>query len=303
MFPLPPRLPLFALAAVLVSLAGTALAAPAARSVVLTGKAGESPFIALALGTFTLLVLDAPIVRESVQVEGRARFSRVDPADQGITLALAEPLGPTERLALRFSYREGFPTSVVFLLTGAQGEADTVVNVSRPKQTLEVCREALSATRERWEAQSRELEDLQARPPVASPAAMALAGFLDAKGVQATELERACLREATGELRPVHCNSFRASTWAVVVLVVRNTGAAPWTPEWAEVSRGAGGAPRRARTVLPAHVTISPGGTATLAVEVAMPLGIQQPGRQELYSLRVCDVAGSRCVVVSNVTL
>lgn len=61
------------------SLAATAQAAPsersAARPVVLTGKAGEASLIYLTPGTFTFIILDAPIIRESVQVEGRARFA------------------------------------------------------------------------------------------------------------------------------------------------------------------------------------------------------------------------------------
>jgi len=37
---------------------------------------------------------------------------------------------------------EGAPQSVMFLLTGRPGEADTVVNVSRPQQTGAPCRSA-----------------------------------------------------------------------------------------------------------------------------------------------------------------
>ena len=89
-----------ALVSLLVPLTATAQTAhvgrSAPRSVVLTGQPGESPLIYLAPGTFTFIVLDAPIVRESVQVEDRARFARVDPADEGITLALRAPLGPGE---------------------------------------------------------------------------------------------------------------------------------------------------------------------------------------------------------------
>jgi hypothetical protein len=78
-----------------VSLAAAAQAAPAGRSVVLTGKAAEAPLIYPAPGTVTLILLDALIVRESVEVEGRARFSRVDPGvkDGPVTGALARAEG------------------------------------------------------------------------------------------------------------------------------------------------------------------------------------------------------------------
>jgi hypothetical protein len=99
----------------MVGLTATAQAAPpgrsAPRSVVLTGKAGESPLISVAPGTFTLIILDAPLVRESVEVEGRARFAVVDVGDRTVTLSPTGALGPAERLALRITYREGFPSN------------------------------------------------------------------------------------------------------------------------------------------------------------------------------------------------
>ncbi|WP_224249096.1 DUF2381 family protein [Hyalangium gracile] len=297
-----PCVPPFALASLLVGLAATAQAAPAGRSVILMGKAGESPLIYLAPDAPTFILLDAPIVRESVEVEGRARFARVDPADQGITLVLAVPLGPKERLALRFTYREGSPQSVVFLLTSQPGTVDAVVNVSRPQQTVEACRVELSATRERCEAQSKELEELKARPPAVSPAAVALAGVVDLKGMRGEDFGLACF-EVRGELRPVQCRGLGASTWTVVVLEVSNTGAAPWVPAWAELTPAAGGEPRRARAVLSGQATIPPGGSVSVAVEVEMPA--REPGEwlRAVHALRVCNGDGSRCLSVPQVKL
>ncbi|WP_224366366.1 DUF2381 family protein [Hyalangium versicolor] len=303
---LQPSFPPFAFASLLVSLATTAQAAPAGgaapRSVVLTGKADESPLLYLSSGTPTFLLLDAPIVRESVQVEGRARFARVDPSDLGITLVLAVPLGSKERLALRFSYREGSPQSVVFLLTGQPGEADTVVNVSRPQQPAEACRVELSVTRERYEAQARELEELRARPPEMSPASVALEGLLDLQGIQAQDFKRPC-SEAVGEFSADQCRAFAASTWTVVVLEVSNPGPEPWSPAWAEVTPAVGGEPRRARAVLSGQAVIPPGGTVSVAVEVEMPLRTLEAWPQALHSLRVCNTDGSRCLSFPKVKL
>ena len=301
-----PFTPRFALASLLVSLAAAAQAAPAGRSaprsIVLTGKAGEAPLLYLAPDSFTLIILDAEIVRESVQVEGRARFARVDPSDQGITLALAVPLAPTERLALRFTYREGAPQSVVFLLTGRPGEADTVVNVSRPQQTVEACRMELSATRERCEDQSKELEELKSRPPAVSPASMALAGLVDAEGMKVREFVEECSR-VKGEFGADECRGLAASTWTVVALEVSNPGPEPWAPAWAEVPPAAGGEPRRARAVLSGQATIPPGGAVSVAVEVEMPR--REPGEwlRALHSLRVCNADESRCLSIPEVTL
>ena len=300
LLPFTPRL---ALASLLVGLAAvSAQAAPAERSIVLTGQAGESPVIYLAPGTVTLILLDAEIVRESVQVEGRDRFARVDPGDSGITLALRAPLRPGEQLALRFTYREGSPSSVKLLLTGQPGQVDTVVNVSRPQQTAEACREELSATRERCEAQARELEELKARPSAVSPAAVALAGFVDLYGMTARDFSEECF-QVRGELRPVACRGLGGTTWSAIVLEVSNTGGETWTPAWAEVTPAAGGEPRRARAVLSGQATIPPGGTVSVAVEVEMPVRAKEEWLQALHALRVCDAAGSRCLFVPKVRL
>ena len=301
-----PSFPPFAFASLLVGLVATAQAAPAGgaapRSIVLTGKAGESPLLYLSPDVPTFILLDAPIIRESVEVEGRARFARVDPGDEGIMLVLAVPLGPKERLALRFTYREGFPSSVVFLLTGQPGEVDTVVKVSRPQQTVEACRVELSATRERCEDQAKELEELKARPPAVSPAAVALAGLVDLKGMKAQDFQGAC-STVPGDLLPVQCTGLAASTWTVLVLEVSNTGSEPWAPAWAEVTPAAGGEPRRARAVLSGQAAIPPGGAVSVAVEVEMPARKKEAWLQEPHSLRACNADGSRCLSVPQVRL
>jgi uncharacterized protein (TIGR02268 family) len=267
------------------------------------GKAGESPLIYLAPGVVTMIRLDARILPESVQVEGRARFAVIEVGDQSVTLSPAVALGPGERLALRVVYREGSPSSVVFLLTGQPGTVDGLVNVSRPQQTFEACRVELSATRERCEAQAKELEALKAQPAAMSPAAVALAGFVNREGMRGERFKNGCLKASGGELRPVECWGLGGATWSVVVLEVSNTGGEPWTPAWAEVTP-VGGEPRRARMVLPVQATIPPGGVVSVAVEVEMP-NRKDPEEwlRALHTVRVCNGDASRCLSVSQVTL
>jgi uncharacterized protein (TIGR02268 family) len=298
-----PFAPSFALASLLVGLTAAAQAAPAGRSVVLTGKVGESPLIYLAPGTVTAILLGAPILRESVQVEGRARFAVFEVSDQGVTLSPAVALGAGERLALRVTYREGAPASVVFLLTGQPGTADGLVNVSRPQQTVEACRVELSATRERCEAQAKELEALKARPAALSPAAVALAGFVDRNGMRGLRFDEGCFNARGGELRPVECWRLGGATWSVVVLEVSNTGGEPWAPAWADVTP-AGGEPRRARAVLSGQAAIPPGGVVRVAVEVEMPAR-EEPEEwlRAQHAVRVCNGDGSRCLSVPQVWL
>jgi uncharacterized protein (TIGR02268 family) len=298
-----PFAPSFALASLLVGLTAAAQAAPTGRSVVLTGKAGESPLIYVAPGTVTVILLGAEIQRESVQVEGRARFAIFEVSDAGVTLSPAVALGTGERLALRVTYREGSPASAVFLLTGQPRAVDGLVKVSRLQQTFEACRVELSATRERCEAQAKELEALKARPAALNPATLALAGFVNERGMRGLLFERGCLYARGGELRPVECWGLGGETWSVVVLKVSNTGGEPWAPEWAEVTPE-GGEPRRARAVLSGQAPIPPGGVVSVAVEVEMPTRKKPETWLEApHTVRVCNGDGSRCLSVPQVTL
>jgi uncharacterized protein (TIGR02268 family) len=293
-----------ALALFLLILAATAAQGAAAkRSVMLTGTAGEPPVLYLAPDTVTSILLDAPIDQESVQVDSRARFSRVDPSKLGITLVLRTPLMPNEQLALRFTYQEGSPRDAVLLLTGKPGVVDEVVNVRRPPQAVETCREELTATRERCEAQARELEEWKTRSPAPNLAAMALAGLVGHKGVRGKFFGRARHEESSG-LRAGDCRALGAETWSVVVVKVSSTGSEPWVPAWAEVTPEAGGAPRRARRVLSTQTPLPPGGTVTVAIEVEMPERIEEKRWLTVpHTVRVCDETGSRCVSLPMVNL
>ncbi len=292
------------LAILLVSLAATAAqAASAKRSVVLTGTAGEAQVLHLAPGTETFLLLDDPILRESVEVEGRARFVRVDAGDQGITLELRTPLRPGEGLELRFTYREGSPRSAVFLLTSQPGLVDEVVKVSRPPQAVEACHVELAATRERCAAQARELEELKAQVPALSPAAVAISGFINFRGMKGAPFWQSCRGEVQSGLRSEECWGLGALTWSVVVVVVSNTSAEPWVPAWAEVTPVAGGEPRRARVVLIQGAALPPGATESVAAEVEMPTREPKEWLSAPHSLRVCDEAASRCLSVPEVEL
>jgi hypothetical protein len=161
----------------------------------------------------------------------------------------------------------------------------------------------LSTTRERCEAQAKELEALKARPAALSPAAVALAGFVNQKGMRGAEFANGCLEARGGELRPVMCWGLGGATWSVLVLEVTNTGGEPWVPAWAEV-KPAGGEPRPARLVLPVEATIPPGGVVSVAVEVEMPKR-EEPEEwlRAPHTLRVCDAAGRRCLALPQVRL
>jgi uncharacterized protein (TIGR02268 family) len=290
-----------ALASLLVGMTAAGQPAPVSRalprSVVLTGRPGEPPEVRVAPGFSTLLRFDARMIRESVEVEGRARFAIVDPGDQTLTLEPAVALGPQERVVVRVTFREGAPASAMFVLVPPTSEVDTLISVSRPPQSVAACQAEWVATHERCEALARELE---APSRAASPAALVLAGLLDAGGMRGRSL-LGC-DESKGDLRTKDCVRLRASEWAVVALTVRNAGKETWAPVKAELRPTAGGEPRTVRALLPLQATIAPGAAVRVAVEVEMPRRKWETWLTESHALTVCDAAGL-CLSFVNVEL
>ena len=265
--------PVLTLATVLLGMTAVAQAAPlkhaAPRAVVLTARPGEAHELRVAPGFLTTLRLDALVVREAVDVEGRARFS-VDAGDQTLSIEPLAPLEPHESRILRVFYRAGSPAFAVFRLLAATDEVDTVVTVRRPQPSAETCLPELLAAQERSEAQARELAQLKAQLPAASPAALSLAGLVDTDGVKVARSETRFT--SPGQFEAGGLTRLRGSTWAVVVMdAVENTGQEPWTPAWAEVTPSTGGPSRKARALLPLQVTLAPHEPVRMAVEVEMP--------------------------------
>lgn len=298
---LPPAL---ALATVLLGTAAVAQPSPlqraTPRTVLVTGQTGESHDVRVAPGFLTTIRLDAPLVREAIEVEGRARFT-LDAGDQTLSVEPLAPLGPHESRILRVPYQAGSPAFAVLRLLAATDEVDTVITVIRPQPSAETCLPALTAAQERSEAQSREVEQLKAQLPAASPAALGLAGLVDKEGVKVQQ--HWAHVTGPGRLEPEGLTLMRASQWAVVILHgVRNAGQELWAPEWAEFTPTAGGPPRRARALLPLQVAIAPRESVSMAVEVEMPLRDRTKWLRESYTLALCDAAG-RCLTLQDVPL
>jgi uncharacterized protein (TIGR02268 family) len=273
----------------------------APRTVIITGLTGKPHDIRVAPGFLTTLLLDAPIERLSVEVEGRERFSVMDAGDQLIGLMPESPLGPEESRILRVRYLAGSPESAEFRLIAAPAEVDTVITVSRPRLPTEACQAELIATQQRCEAQEQELRQLRAQLPASSPAALGLAGWVGEDGMK-VERHEVTVR-GLGPLQRVGLTRMRAEQWAVVVLHgVGNTGHKRWAPAWAEFTPMVGGPPLKARALLPLRVAIAPGEQVSMAIEVEMPQQDRREWLNERYSLTLCDEAG-HCLTVQNLKL
>ncbi|NOK16452.1 DUF2381 family protein [Corallococcus carmarthensis] len=256
--------------------------------------------VQVAAGILTTLVLDSALDRNSVELEGRARFQFVDVGERSINLKPTMELGAGERLMLRVRFTDGAsPEHAVFALVSRPSEVDSHVEVSRRPLSPEALQAELSEVRAQLAAKEAELAALRARGDASSPAALALAGLLDADGVSARRIDRQPEKEMQSSLRVMDGFSFRATAWAVVSLNVKNYGKAPWTPTEARLTRSTGGAQVPVLGVRLKQPQIGPGEVGTVVVETeeaAWPAGT-------LFRLELVDATGARPLLVPRVAL
>jgi uncharacterized protein (TIGR02268 family) len=266
---LQPAMPTWAL--VLLLLLGTAATAqPQAmrkRSVTLSAAASEPlPEVRVAAGIKTLIELDAPLDKDSVQVDS-ARVQLVDVGERSLIFVPLVTPAEQERWVLRVRYADGAqPTWVAFALVSHPREVDSWIEVVRPRQPVEDCR--------------AELAEAQARCERAREAVWVLADQLGGSAVQAQTI--------TGG---------NAEGWAyrlgggVLLVVTPKKGAVsePWTPTAAVLrSKRLPFDEVKVRAVHVRQAPLAPGEKGSIAVEADLPA----PGAWKAFTLELRDAGG-----------
>lgn len=177
--------------------------------------------VRVARNILTNIILDAPVEKTSVELEGRvSHFRLVEIAERMLTLEPSVELTPEERLGLRLRLKDG--TGVTLVLTAHPSQVDTRVDVARPLSP-----EAVRA--ELAEAKAR-LAALQAQCGEDGPVGLLLSGRLDGRGVRAGLLAKASSSGSGAEPEVMVGTGYRAGQWALVDVVLRiPRGGKPWT--------------------------------------------------------------------------
>ncbi|HVG62545.1 MAG TPA: DUF2381 family protein [Hyalangium sp.] len=225
----------------LLLLAGPAVAQPVAtlckggvRRVELpavpTGKIEEvciSPWLA------TTFSFDADVVRESITLEGRERFAKVDPGDSTLKLVPSEKLVPGERLKLTLRFKDGAaPASTVFTLVVQAAQADTYVEVHREKRTVESCQQELKESAA--ELQQCRAENEQLRAAKGAPdglRGLIVTGEIDKDtGITPMKITRSIAPRPGNPFNAPEVTSYRSKRGVAVQLKLAiPAGAAPFT--------------------------------------------------------------------------
>jgi len=290
------------LASVLVVLAGvTAQAQPRAdrrqetRVIVLKGNGAlSSQVLRVAPDAATLVLFDAPVVRESVDTEAlKGFFQRVEVNERSLVLEPAAELPANTALKLTVRFADGpSPPQGVFALASHPDVVDTQVEVRREGSSEARLLSELTELSGRCAATEAGLAHLRARCAMAGLAGLFVSGEMDPdEGVQAHRHDERPLEQGvTQTWKPT---VFRTKTTVMVGVGLGNpAGQAPWVAGPARLVRlGAEGQPLEEARRLPVTLRlerIEPGESALVAVQWKEP--VESPAAA--VRLEVTDATG-----------
>ncbi|WP_224367661.1 DUF2381 family protein [Hyalangium versicolor] len=221
------------------------------RHVTIAAQAGEPlPEVRVVAGSTTLILLDAPVDKASVQLD-TTRIRLVDVGERTLVLEPIVTPAPKERWVLRVRYADrAQPEWAAFALVSQPGEVDLQVTAVRKRQTLASCQASLA--------------EAQARCASTRAEVWVLVDWLAGNSVQAAPFKK--------DPR-VRGWVYRLGTQVFLVLTLTNAaGPEPWTPTAATLcSQTRKPTEVRARAVHARQDPLMPGEWGTIVVEVELP--------------------------------
>jgi uncharacterized protein (TIGR02268 family) len=223
------------------------------RTVTVAARHGEPlPEVWVAAGSTAAIVLDAPVDKESVQLDtppGASRIRVLAVGERSVHFEALMTPGEKERWGLRVRYADGArPEWAAFALVAHPGgEVDMRVDAVRPRLAVEPCQEQRGAVQARCESARAEV--------------WALADRLGGQQVQAEMVDETTAKGWAYRF---------GSGLLLVVKPVKEEAGPPWTPTAAVLRSEA--APHEEVPVHAVHVRAGPPGEwGEVAVEAALP--------------------------------
>jgi uncharacterized protein (TIGR02268 family) len=225
----------------------------------------------------TLVLFDAPVVRESVDSSALPSFERAEVMERSLVLRPAEALRPGTSLRLTVRFADGkAPRQVEFALTSDPDAVDTQVEVRRGEKSEAQLVAALAELRGRCAVTEAALAPLRARCARAGLAGLFVSGEMDRdRGVKA---HRPKMRpEEQGVKEAKRATVFRTGGTVMVGMRLKNPpGQEPWVASPARLVRlDAEGRPLEEARRLPVTLDVErvgPGESAWVAVQWEEPL-------------------------------
>ena len=266
-----------------------------------TGEA-QAPTVCISPGQATTLSFDTDFVHESLTVEGREKFTKVDAGQSTVKLIPSERLVPGERLKLTVRFKgDDAPAGAALQLVVHTLQATPYVEVHREKRTVESCQRELrekDAALQQCRADNERLRAEQSGP--GGLIGLRASGGMTDTGVAAHLITRNVTGASTSPFHALRVTAYRsAARVAVEVELVLPEDAPEWKPESATLTLpGKKGVELKVLTVWTSEPS-SPGPRQrTVFVEAEMTPDVATGA----FTLKLWAVSGTRTMTLSGIT-
>lgn len=257
-----------------------------------------APEIAISSGLSTALFFDSDLMRDSVELEGRDRFTLVDVGQATIRLVPSSRVTPGERFRLVVRFRDGAaPLSAFFLLRTHPAKAESLIEVYRGKRTIETYQqEAREAHAELLRCQNENARLVAEHDAPGGLAGLISTGGMDERGVVGRVVTLEFSQVSGSDLTASYITSYRSTTGVAVDIKLNvKAGAQPWLAKGATL-KGKAGVELKVIRVWQ-RMPIPGGNVGRVVVEAeASPETTRGP-----FSLKLWEEDGRRTVVFGNV--
>jgi uncharacterized protein (TIGR02268 family) len=263
---------------------------------------GELSTVCISPGQASTLSFDSDFVRDSLALEGREKFTKVDAGQSILKLVPSEKLVPGEKLKLTVRFMDDdAPAGAAMMLVVHAVQATPYVEVHREKRTVESCERELrekEAALQQCRAENERLRNEQRGP--GGLIGLRASGIMDGNGVTAQDITKRGTEAATNALSMSGGNAYRSATRvAVEVLLVVPEDAPAWKPESATlILQGRKGSELKVATLWPPEPIAPglPGGIVFVEAEATPDVAAGT------FTLKLWDTSGARTVTISGIT-
>jgi len=248
----------------------------------------------------TLLFEGAELLPDSVNLDGRERFKRVDPASTVLRLTPSERMVPGERFRLTVRFRDGAaPSSAAFWLVVSPGQVSPLVEVYRESRTVESYQQEAKEKDTQLRQCQQDTERLRAEKEGPGGLAGLLAlGLLGHKGISSKDIVKSIEEHPSNVARILQAYSYRSARTVAVDLVLLP---AQGTKSWSAVRAELVGPRGRTLRVKPPWQQ-EPIQFAVENWHVVVEAETTEEEAQGSFTLRLWNEDGTRSVIVSGIT-
>jgi len=261
--------------------------------------AGAPIAVAISPGLSTVILFDADVAQDAIELESRGSFSVVDAGRMTLRLVPLVHATPGAKFRLSVRFRDGgAPSGASFLLTVHPARADNLVEVFRGVRTIESYQQ--EAREARAEVQRCKEENGRLVSEHGAPGGLAgllATGGMDLNGVVGKIETKTITFDAKSAREPYRVNSYRSKKSVALEVSLQGTRADhPWTASGAALRSRSGAELKVLRIWQEAP------SSSELPTKVVVEAEPPPSAAQGAYSLKLWEADGPRTVTIGNVT-